>query len=72
MRDDFRLMEASSKFHGHGIQVGKNYNRTGLSAAAVIYGTAEIRDSVLDDDDKEFARERLNSSVMNAFNYKLP
>jgi len=72
MRDDgFRLMEKSSKPHGFGI-LGPKTSRTGLSAATIIYGKKDIRDSVLDHDDKRFARKNLNPNVMNTFNYKPP
>ena len=71
MRDDFRLMEKSSKAHGNGI-LGPNTSRTGLSAAIIMYGTKEIRDSVLDQADKKFAGEKLNSNVMDTFHYQPP
>lgn len=73
MRDDFRALMTPAKKHGKGVMGKRNgIGRTDSNIAAIMYGTKEIRKSVLNRKDKQYTRDHLEQSIMHHFQYPQP
>ena len=71
----FPIVIAQNIFKNTGMGVTGNRNnkeRSGIVNAMIMYGTKDIRDSILNDIDKEYVNYHLMKDVMDIFNYPPP
>lgn len=73
MRDEFQELVGPAKKHGKGIMGRRDKeSRTDSNIAAIVYGTKEIRNSVLNSKDRHYTRDNLDRSIMHHFRYPNP
>jgi len=66
--DGFHHMQKSSKNHGKGAGTAENK----MFTSAILYGTKEIRNFILNEIDAAFVRRELDAQLMDEFHYTMP